>query len=133
MFDNLKNLAGLPGMLTKAREMQERMGKMQQELQTKLADLRAEADAGGGMVQATCNGKRELVRLNIDSERLNLGTAQAGDVELLEDLIVAAVAAAQQKAQEQAKQLTQDEMKKITDGLDLPPELLEKMGGGGLG
>ena len=133
MFDNLKNLANLPSMMAKAQEMQKRMGQMQQDLQTKLADLRAEADAGGGMVTAACNGKLELVKLKIDPERLNLGTADAGDLELLEDLIVAAVAAAQQKAGESARELTQSEMKKVTDDLDLPPELMDKIGGGGAG
>ena len=116
MFDNLKNLAGLPGMLGKVREMQAKM----QEVQAKLGDLRAEADAGGGMVVATCNGKLELVRLTIDRERLNLGSAGATDLELLEDLIVAAVAAAQQRA----SQLTRDEMAKVADEMGLPPGML---------
>ena len=132
MFDNLKNLAGLPGMLSKAKEMQERMGGMQEKLATTLADLRVDADAGGGMVTAVCNGKLELVNLKIDPARLNLGQAGEGDLELLEDLIVAAVAAAQGKAAEAARQATQDEMKKIADDLDLPPEMLAglgKMGG----
>ena len=87
MFDNLKNLAGLPGMLAKAREMQAKM----QEVQGKLGDLRAEADAGGGMVTATCNGKLELVRLKIDPARLDPSKAKPEDLELLEDLIVVAV------------------------------------------
>ncbi|MEL7239969.1 MAG: YbaB/EbfC family nucleoid-associated protein, partial [Planctomycetota bacterium] len=70
MFDNLKNLAGLPGMLSKAKEMQERMGGMHEKLAETLADLRIDADAGGGMVTATCNGKMELVNLKIDPARL---------------------------------------------------------------
>ena len=123
MFDNLKNLAGLPGMLAKAREMQAKMA----DVQARLGDLRAEADAGGGMVTASCNGKLELVRLKIDSSRLNLGSAGATDLEMLEDLIVAAVAAAQQKA----AQLTRDEMAKVANDMGLPPGMLEGAAGGG--
>lgn len=133
MFDNLKNLAGLPGMLSKAKEMQERMGGMHEQLAESLADLRIDADAGGGMVTATCNGKMELVNLKIDPARLGLGSASEGDLELLEDLIVAAVAAAQTKAAEAAREKTAEEMKKITDDLDLPPEMLEGLSKGGLG
>ncbi|MEL7238341.1 MAG: YbaB/EbfC family nucleoid-associated protein, partial [Planctomycetota bacterium] len=68
------------------------------------------------------------VNLKIDPARLGLGSASEGDLELLEDLIVAAVAAAQTKAAEAARQKTADEMKKITDDLDLPPEMLEGLG-----
>ena len=117
MFDNLKNLAGLPGMLGKMRDMQARM----KDVQAKLGELRAEADAGGGMVTATCNGKLELVRLKIDAARLNLGTAQAADLELLEDLVVAAVAAAQQKATAAAR----EQMAKVAEEMGLPPGMLD--------
>lgn len=119
MFDNLKNVAGLPGMLAKAKEMQAKM----QEVQGKLGDLRAEADAGGGMVTATCNGKMELVRLKIDPARLDPGKAQPEDLELLEDLIVAAVAAAQQKA----AKLGREEMGKVAEEAGLPPGMLENL------
>ena len=121
MFDNLKNLAGLPGMLGKMRDMQARM----KDVQAKLGELRAEADAGGGMVTATCNGKLELVRLKIDAARLNLGTAHAADLELLEDLVVAAVAAAQQKATAAAR----EQMAKVAEEMGLPPGMLDQMKG----
>ena len=119
MFDNLKNLAGLPGMLAKAREMQAKM----QEVQGKLGDLRAEADAGGGMVTATCNGKLELVRLKIDPARLDPSKAKPEDLELLEDLIVAAVAAAQQKAARQGR----EEMARVAEEAGLPPGLMDNL------
>lgn len=119
MFDNIKNMAGLPGMLAKAKEMQARM----QEVQGKLGDLRAEADAGGGMVTATCNGKLELVRLKIDPARLEPGKARPEDLELLEDLIVAAVAAAQQKAAKRS----QEEMAKVAEEAGLPPGLMDNL------
>ncbi len=123
MLENLKNLAGLPGMLGKMRDMQAKM----QEVQSKLGEIRADADAGGGMVTATCNGKLELVRLAIDPQRLNLGTAQASDLELLEDLVVAAVAAAQQKATQAAR----DEMAKVAADMGLPAEMLQGPAGSG--
>lgn len=121
MLENLKNLAGLPGMLGRVRELQAKM----QQVQSRLGELRAEADAGGGMVTATCNGKLELVRLKIDAERLNLGTAGATDLEMLEDLIVAAVAAAQQKASETVRQ----EMAKAAQEIGLPPGVMEQFKG----
>ena len=121
MLDNLKNLAGLPGMLAKAREMQAKMA----DVQARLGELRAEADAGGGMVVATCNGKLELVRLKIDAARLSLGTAVPADLELLEDLIVAAVAAAQQKAASAAR----EQMTKVAEDIGLPPGMLDQMKG----
>lgn len=121
MLENLKNLAGLPGMLGRVRELQAKM----QQVQSRLGELRAEADAGGGMVTATCNGKLELVRLKIDAERLNLGTAGATDLEMLEDLIVAAVAAAQKKASETVRQ----EMAKAAQEIGLPPGVMEQFKG----
>lgn len=121
MFDNLKNVAGLPGMLAKAKEMQAKM----QEVQGKLGDLRAEADAGGGMVTATCNGKLELVRLKIDPTRLDPAKARPEDLEMLEDLVVAAVAAAQQKA----ARLSRDEMTKVAEEAGLPPGLMDNLPG----
>ncbi len=122
MFDNLKNLAGLPGMLGRVREMQAKM----QEVQGRLGEMRAEADAGGGMVTAICNGKLELVRLKIDAARLNLGAAGPADLELLEDLIVAAVAAAQQKAAATAR----EEMAKAAQDIGLPAGMMDQIKGG---
>jgi len=102
MFGGLGNLAGI---LKQAKSMQENMQKMQEEL----AAQRFEGDAGAGMVRAEINGKMELLRVKIDPAATN-------DVELLEDLIVAAVAAATRKAQEAVK----EQMAQLTGGLDLP-------------
>src|SRR5690348_9250101 len=88
MFDQLKNL-DLGQLMSKAREMQEQMTQMQEQLARK----QITADAGGGMVQATVNGKLELTKLHIDKSKIDVN-----DTELLEDVVVAAVAAAQQKA-----------------------------------
>lgn len=102
MFGGLGNLAG---MLKQAKSLQENLQKMQEEL----AARSYEGEAGAGMVRAEVNGKMELTRVKIDSKA-------AGDVELLEDLVVAAVAAASRKAQDAAK----EEMAKLTGGLSLP-------------
>jgi DNA-binding YbaB/EbfC family protein len=111
MLDNLKNLANLPGMLAKAREMQEKMKSMQEELARK----QVSADAGGGMVTAIVNGRLELVKVRIDKSKID-----PNDTEMLEDLVVAAVSAAQNKAAEMMK----DEMSKMAGDLGLPPGML---------
>ena len=112
MFDALKNFGSLPGLMAKAREMQDKMKAMQEELAHKTVT----ADAGAGAVEATCNGRMELVRVRINKERL----PDANDTEMLEDLIVAAVHAAQGKAAELAK----SEMQRAAAEMGLPPGML---------
>ncbi|MBI4580685.1 MAG: YbaB/EbfC family nucleoid-associated protein [Planctomycetes bacterium] len=102
MFGGLGNLAG---MLKQAKSLQENMQKMQAEL----AAQRYEGDAGAGLVRAEVNGKMELLRVKIDPKA-------AADVELLEDLVVAATAAATRKAQEAVR----EQMARLTGGLNLP-------------
>lgn len=111
MFGGLGNLAG---MLKQARSLQENVQKFQETL----AAQRYDAEAGAGMVRATVNGKSELVQVKIDPKATS-------DVELLEDMITAAVAAASRKAQDAAK----SEMAKLTGGLNIPG-LSELMGQG---
>src|SRR5438105_3169635 len=111
MFDSLKNLGNLPGLLAKAREMQEKMKTMQEELARK----RVTGDAGGGMVQAVCNGRLEVVKVRIDKSKIDVN-----DTEMLEDVIVAAINAAQAKA----AQMMQAEMQKAAGDLGLPPGML---------
>jgi DNA-binding YbaB/EbfC family protein len=111
VFDALKNLGSLPGLMAKAREMQDKMAAVQEELGRKTVS----ADAGGGLVEATCNGRRELVRVRIDKSRVDLN-----DTEMLEDLIVAAVRSAQDKAVDLAKA----EMQRAASEMGLPPGML---------
>ncbi len=111
MLDALKNLGNLPGLMAKAREMQDKMKAMQDEL----ARRHVSADAGGGMVEATVNGRLELVKLKIDKSRVD-----PNDTEMLEDLVVAAVSAAQARAAE----IVQGEMQKMAGDLGLPPGML---------
>jgi nucleoid-associated protein EbfC len=113
MFDALKNL-NLGELMSKAREMQEHVKRVQEELARKTVT----ADAGAGMVQATVNGRLELVRITIDKEKID-----PADTEMLEDVIVAAVAAAQARAGEMMKQ----EMQKAVGAMGLPPGMLPGM------
>jgi DNA-binding YbaB/EbfC family protein len=115
MFDALKNMGGLGGLMEQVRTMQEQMKKLQQELAAK----QVTADAGGGMVQATVNGRMELVKLKIDKSKIDIS-----DTEMLEDVIVAAVHGAQTRASE----MVQEEMKKKAGEMGLPPGLLGQMG-----
>jgi DNA-binding YbaB/EbfC family protein len=111
MLDAFENLGNLGELMTKARQMQDQMKQMQEEL----AKKQVTADAGGGMVQATVNGRLELVKLHIDKSKVDVS-----DTELLEDLIVAAVHGAQSRAADMMK----SEMQKMTGDLGLPPGLL---------
>jgi nucleoid-associated protein EbfC len=128
MFDALKNLGGLGnlgGLMAKAAEMREKMAHMQEEMAKKTVT----GDAGAGMVIATVNGRLELIKLKIDYARLAAQDAAGktplapGDFEMLEDLIAAAVRAAQAKAAEMMK----EEMGKIAGEMGLPPGALPGM------
>ena len=93
--------------MKQAKKMQERMANLQKELETKTI----EAQAGGGMVSVVVNGKYEIVSLKIEKEVVN-----PEDIEMLQDLIAAAVNEGIRKAQEMASA----EMGKITGGLNIP-------------
>ena len=93
--------------MKQAKKMQERMGQLQKELETKTV----EAQAGGGMVRVVVNGKYEIVSLKIEKEVVN-----PEDIEMLQDLIAAAVNEGIRKSQEMAS----SEMGKITGGLNIP-------------
>lgn len=93
-------------MMKQAQKMQQDLLKMQQEMETK----EYEATAGGGVVTAVANGKRELLRITIDPEAVD-----PDDVEMLQDMVVAAANEALRKADaEQAAS-----MSKLTGGLNL--------------
>jgi len=111
MFDSLKNLGNLGEMMKQARQMQEQLQRVQEEMSRK----QITADAGAGMVLATVNGNRELVKLKIDKSKID-----PNDTELLEDVIVAAVAAAQVKADQAMK----EQMKKMAADMGVPPGML---------
>ena len=93
-------------MVKQAQKMQQEMLRMQQEMETK----EYEATAGGGMVTAAVNGKHELLRLAIDPEAVD-----PEDVEMLQDMVIAAVNETMRKADADAAA----SMGKLTGGLNL--------------
>lgn len=109
---NSRGMGGMGGgnmnnMIRQAQKMQQDMLKAQEELEAKTY----EAAAGGGMVTAVVTGKKELTSVAIDPEAVD-----PEDVEMLQDLIVAAVNEALRRANEDAA----NQMSKLTGGLNLP-------------
>ena len=98
---------GLGGMMKQVQQMQAKMAEMQAQLES--AEI--EASAGGGMVKVVVNGKNQIRSITIDKEVVN-----PDDVEMLQDLIVAALNQAHEKSQE----LQQQQMSSITGGLNIP-------------
>lgn len=86
--------------LGKMREMMAQAKEMQAQMEQKLAETIVEAETGGGMVHVRMNGKKEILRLKIEQTALG---ATTGDIELLEDLIAAAVNEAGRRADEAMK------------------------------
>lgn len=101
----MKNLGAL---MKQAQEMQSKMGEMQEQL----ANIEVEGSSGAGMVTVTLSGKSDMRRINIDPSLL-----KPDEVEVLEDLIVAAT----QDARSHLEGRVQEEMSKVTGGLNLPP------------
>lgn len=95
---------GLNELLKQAQKMQEKI----QQVQDELSNLKVEGTAGGGMVTAVANGKQEILEIHIDKQ-----VVDPDDVEMIEDLIVAAVNQALAKAQE----LANEEMSKAAGGM----------------
>ena len=93
-------------MMKQAQKMQQELAKMQEELE----QTEYPAAAGGGVVSATVSGKRELTKLEIDPEAVD-----PEDVEMLQDMVIAAVNEALRKAEDAANQ----NMSKLTGGLNL--------------
>ncbi|HYD47567.1 MAG TPA: YbaB/EbfC family nucleoid-associated protein [Terriglobales bacterium] len=94
-------------LLEQAQQMQSRLADMQEQA----ANRTAEANAGGGMVNAVVNGKMEIVSLRIDPQVI-----ATGDLEMLQDLVIAAV----NQAIRNVQAAVAEEMQKLTGGLNLP-------------
>lgn len=105
----LKGLGDMGRLMKQAQEMQTKMA----EAQARIAEIEAEGSAGAGMVTAIAGADGTLKRLAVEPSLLD-GTE---DKEVLEDLIVAAVNDAVSRAREAGQQ----EMAKVTEGLELPP------------
>ena len=95
-------------LMRQLQQMQSRMAQAQAQLESETV----EATAGGGAVKAVATGSQRLVSVTIDAEA-------AGDIEMLQDLVVAAV----NEAMERSKTLAAQKMEKVTGGLGLPPGL----------
>lgn len=100
-------MGNMSGMMKKVQKMQKEMAKVQQELEAK----EVEATAGGGVVKAVVNGKKELVSLSIDPEAMD-----PDDVEMTQDLIIAAV----NEAITKADKMMEEGMAKVTGGMNIP-------------
>ncbi|MBW1858277.1 MAG: YbaB/EbfC family nucleoid-associated protein [Deltaproteobacteria bacterium] len=99
-------MPNMGNLLKKAQQLQEKMTKLQDELNEKTI----ETSAGGGMVTVMATGKQEIASIKIDPEVVN-----KEDVEMLEDLVLAAV----NDALSQAKQMVSEEMAKLTGGVNI--------------
>lgn len=98
---------GLGNIMKQAQQMQQKIARLQQELEGR----EVEAAAGGGMVTAVVNGKQQLVSLKIEK-----AVVDPEDVEMLEDLVTAAI----NEAIKQSQEMMQQEMGKVTGGMNLP-------------
>ena len=98
---------GIGNLMKQAQQMQARMAKMQEEVGKRTV----EASAGGGMVKVLANGKQEILSLTLEPE-----VVDPDDIEMLQDLILAAVNEAMRKAQA----MMTEEMSKLTGGLKIP-------------
>jgi len=100
-------MKGFGDVFKQAQQFQEKLGKIQAELE----QVRVEGTAGGGMVRVIANGKQEIVELKIEREVVN-----PDEVEMLQDLIIAALA----QAREKAAALAAEKMVALTGGLKIP-------------
>jgi hypothetical protein len=100
-------MKGMGNMMKQAQKLQSRMLKLQEEL----ADKTVETTAGGGMIKVVANGRTQIVSITMEKE-----VVDPQDVEMLQDMILAAVNDALAKAQE----MVATEMGKITGGFNLP-------------
>ena len=97
-------MKGMGNIMKQAKKLQDQMEKIQEDLEQK----QVEGTAGGGMVVAVANGKQEIISVRIDPE-----VVVPDDVEMLEDLVLAAV----NQALEKASAMAQEEMQKVTAGI----------------
>ena len=108
MFNGMGNMGNMGGMMKKVQKLQADMGKMQEELKTRTIDV----SAGGGAIKVVMNGEKQIQSLIIDPAAVD-----PEDVEMLQDLISAAINEAMKKVDD----LMASEMGKLTGGLNLPP------------
>ncbi len=100
-------MKGMGKMMKQAQKLQNQMTRLQDEM----ADKTIEASAGGGMVKVVANGKQQVLSIAIDKE-----VVDPDDVEMLQDLVLAAVNDALNRSQE----MVSSEMGKLTGGMNIP-------------
>ncbi len=103
----MKGMPNMGNLMKQAQQFQAKMAKLQEELGEKTI----EASAGGGMVSVVANGRQEIISISIETEVID-----PDDAEMLQDLILAAV----NDALARAKNMMNEEMGKLTQGLNLP-------------
>lgn len=108
MFCNMGNMGNMAGMMKKVQKLQADMAKLQEELKARTL----ETTVGGGAVKVVVTGEKQIQSIKIDP-----GAVDPDDIEMLEDLIMAAVNDAMKKVDDMMTQ----EMGKLTGGLNLPP------------
>ena len=108
MFKGLGAMGDMAKLMKNAQEMQGKVVQMQEEMH----NIMVVGEAGAGLVKATCTAKGDLKGLDIDPSIFS-----KDDKEVVEDLIVAAV----KEAQEKAANREREEMQKLTESLGLPP------------
>lgn len=102
---------GMPNNMNNLMKQAQKMQKQMEDMQANLDTLEFEATVGGGVVKAIVNGKKELTKIAIDPDAVD-----PDDVEMLEDLVVAAVNEAIRKAEEEVN----GQMSKLTGGMNMP-------------
>jgi len=100
-------MKGMGNMMKQAQQLQSKMMRLQEEL----AEKTVESSSGGGMVKVVANGRQQITSIQIESE-----VVDPDDVEMLQDLVLAAINDALAKAQE----MVSSEMSKLTGGLNIP-------------
>lgn len=103
----MKGMPNMGQLMKQAQQFQSKMTKLQEELEEKSV----EASSGGGMVTVVANGKQEVLSIIIDPEVID-----PDDVEMLQDLIMAAV----NDSISRAKEMMNEEMGKLTKGMNIP-------------
>lgn len=102
---------GMGGNMNNMMKQMQKMQKQMEDMQAQLEEKEVEASSGGGAVTVLVNGKKELLSITIDES-----VVDSEDVEMLQDLVIAAVNEAMRKAED----MVNSEMKKVTGGLNIP-------------
>lgn len=117
MFDNIKGMAGLAGMMKDLPKLKERM----EQVKARLGDVRVEAETGGGAVRVEATGQMRVIAIHIDQALMAglIDSSNPDDCAMGQDLITGAVNAALTKAREAAEKEMADAASEM--GLPLPP------------